>query len=502
MEKAMTNSGRIIHATFATKGVPYLCACCGGDVIFAAGEINRWYFRHRDAKARREVLLCEKYVSQLGNDIEDTQNLYESELDLRSHVRLEIVHIDQEWKLHLRFPSISPEFHEIIDQEQLYFKIYCKEELHEVSSIHLQGLTGTNYKLPVRIRDRYTLTTDNPILVKKLKIQINGTFQPFKGIPLLFKFIQGCLLHVPYSSAILGGRFMILSPYNLLFPTELTNLHSEKLEEYILYDCYMPDKVSSNLMEWFSRTLRIKLFPSTSHIDLLTPTTFRLSLGLVEVSTDSVSLLLTHLGAKPTINWISIIDPNGQRKIICQKGDILKLQLLQQGTYSIDLLNLRGERFEVRRVPTVLHKLTNPLSVTINGKQVLFNDVTASGRVLVSANCSLTFYSADGASGKIIKPSDRHLDNLERLHIPFIWSVVFLVKRIFTMDTTLSLLLQQLEQRGKYREVYLGPKEFQQLNQYIHHSTFKNKNRLLMLLNMRRGFVPLNILSLLRQMEE
>jgi hypothetical protein len=503
MDKAMTTNGRILHANHANKGVPYLCACCGSDVILAAGEKNRKHFRHKDAINQHEVLFCENYVKQLGNDIDEALNLYEEELQLRSQVRLELACISEVWKLHLRLPIIKPEFHAIIDRERLYFLIRCEEERHEVSSVHLHGLTGASYKIPIRIRDSYSITVNNPALEKMLKIQISGTHRPFQGNPLLFKFIQGCLLHIPHSRVILSGRFMILSPYKLTFPSELTRLHEQELEGYILYDCQMPNEISSNLLDWFARVLRINVLQAVSHLDLLAPVTFRLSQGMTEVSTDSVTLQITHSGVKPVINWIAIVEPDGQRQVISQRECTMTVRLTHQGPYSIYFLNQRGERFEVQHVPEIVHKSENPLWVTINDKQALFDSmVSASRQFLLSANCSLTVYLADGTSDTLNRPSGRYFDQITRLYIPFVWSVNFQTEMSSASDTILPLLLQQLEQRARYLEVYLGMRRFQQLSQYISHSAFTDKNRLLLLLNMRRGFVPFNSLSLIHQMEE
>ena len=142
MDKAMTLDGRLIHARRAFKGSPYRCPSCGSDVILALGKVNKDHFRHRSAKTRQEVLRCENYVSQLGIEIEDSGDIYENEMQIRSQMRLKLAANDGVWKLYLRFPMIKTEFHSIIDREQLYFKVSCEEEQHEFSSIHLLSFTA------------------------------------------------------------------------------------------------------------------------------------------------------------------------------------------------------------------------------------------------------------------------------------------------------------------------------------------------------------------------
>lgn len=498
MEWAMTVQGERIHANTAVKGIPYFCLNCGSDVIFARGEKYRPYFRHLNAKNHHEVLQCENYCSRFGMIIDDYVKMNESELQTRSQVRLELCKIDKEWKLYLRFPVIKPEFHAVIDREQLYFKVKCEEEEQEFSSLRLLGFDDA-YKMPVSIRDTYTITVSNPSLEEQLQLKISGIYKPFQRKTLLFKFLQGCLLHIPYQNVMLNGRFFLLTKIPLSFPSELIQNQMHKLEDYLLYDLQMPEKMSRNLRDWFSRILKINLLTATCHLDLLEPNSFRLLHGLVEVTNDSATILLTCNGSKPDVNWIMIIDPYGRRQVIQRNEQIFQVSLPNLGLYVVYLLNQRGEMFEIRRVPNIVHETCNPLVVAVNGKQRLFSETTFSDRrIRLTSNCPVTIYSLEGKPCSLKPTEDLELDGVTRVHVPYVWSI----KRQMPTCNELPIMLKLLESRSKFKEVYVGMPRFHRLCQLISSTSYPQKSRLLLLLNMRRGFVPSSILPILQRMEE
>ena len=498
MELAMTSDGQRIHARFAVKGVPYWCLNCGSDVIFARGEKNRPHFRHPSAKKRHEVLQCENYVSNFSKDM-DYLKINENELQTRSQVRLELCNDDGKWNLYLRFPVIKSDFHSLIDREQLYFQVCCVEEEHEFNSIHLLGFDGA-YKIPVRVRDAYTISVSNPDIERRLQLKISGVYQPFEGKTLLFKFLQGSLLHVPYQNVMLNGRFFILSKSMLEFPQELIQIQMHKMEDYVLYDLQIPDEVSPFLIDWFSRVLKINLVSATSHLDLLEPSVFRLNNGLTEVKEDSVKLLLTFKGSKPNVNWITVIDPDGKRQVIHKSERIIEVSLPKLGLYVIYLINQRGEMFEVRRVPNIVHGTCKPLVVVANNQQLMFSETTFSEqRIRLTANCPVTVYPTDGKPYALERPDNVELDRVARVHVPFVWSVKRQAPTSDAPETIMSLMLELLERRSKFKDVYLGMPRFRQLCQLISSTSYPQKNRLLLLLNMRRGFVPASILPILQR---
>lgn len=497
MEWAMTSEGEQIRADQAVKGIPYFCLNCGTEVFLARGEKYRPHYRHYHARNSQEVLQCEYYCSHIMDKV-DSFKVNESELDARTQVRLELCQEDGEWKPFLRFPVIPPKYHRVIDREQLYFNVRCVEEEHEFSSLCLLGLIDV-YKMSVQIRDTYTITVSHPMLEERFQIKISGSYKPFQSKILLFKFIQGSLLHIPYRNVMLNERFFILTKIPLNFPSELHPRRVQQLDEYELYELQMPEKIDPQLIHWFSQVLNVNLIPAECHLDLLEPVSFRMIHGLVEVSSDEVKLLLTCKGTKPKVSWIKVITPVGEPKIILLNERTLRLSLPSMGLYTVYPLNQRGGMLEIRRIQKIVHESCNSLIVSIDDQQRLFTETTFSRpRIRLTSNCPVMIYPSKGKPYRIKSSRDLELNDVRRLHVPSLWSF----KQQVQLEQELSTILKIIKHRARFKEVYVGMERFHQLCQFISNTTYRQKNRLLLLLNMKRGFVPSIILSMLHGMEE
>mgnify|MGYP001389441069 CR=1 FL=1 len=500
MDLAKTIDGQEVYATEAKKGIPYFCLHCDSHVILARGEINRPHFRHPSAKTHKEVLECENYVSNYIKNIKiENVNIHENEIKTRSSLRLELCNDNGKWNLYMRFPIIKSEFHSLIDKKHLYFQIHCEEENHQFSSANLLGFLGA-YKIPIRIREFYTITVSDPNIERNLNLTISGVYRPFDNKVLLFKFIHGSLLHVPYQNVILSGRFFVLTKINLLIPKELLEIDRQKLDDYMLYELQLPDKISSSLIDWFSRTLNINLLPATSHLDLIYPNEFRLANGLLEIKDNAVKLLISHNGTAPNENYLKVVGPDGKSNIIRTSERLIDITLDKYGFYYIYLINQYGEMYEIHRVSNLRHEVCKPLVAEINGQQLMFSEtIITNQKMRLTANCRLTVFPTRGTPYKLDNPSNFEIADIERLHVPFVWSIKSQLRETNATETMMTEILKLIEKRSKYREVYIGAKRFRLLRDLIVKSSYPNKVRLLVHLNMKPGFVPSSIIKILQK---
>jgi hypothetical protein len=497
MDMAMTIDGRSVFASSARKGVRYFCLNCGNEAIFARGEINRPHFRHKDAKNKREVLQCEYYVSNYSNY--ENAKIYDNEFLTRCRVRLELCEDDGKWGLYLRFPVIKPEFHALVDRHHLHFQIRCEEEDRQFSSSNLLGFQSA-YKIPVRIRNAYTISVSEPKIEERLQLKISGIYRPFENSVLLFKFVQGSLLHVPYRNVILSGRFFVLTKKALKIPEELRLIGRQKIEDWVLHELLMPDKLSDSLKDWFSRELRINLLTAAAHLDLVQPNVFRFNNGLVEVTGKSVELLITHNGISPQVTMIHVIDPYGRQNRISTKERLFRIDLALPGLYSIYFANQHGEMLELNCVSHLQQEACQPLFVEANGEQILFSERELTSReITLTANCPVTVYLKKGKPSVLKRPNQVNLVQVERIHLPFFWSIRFREEVAPTINDVVPRLLEMLEQRAKYHEVYLGSRRFRDLREMVAKSSHPRKNRLILLLNMKPNVVPRGLLTILQK---
>lgn len=507
MQVAMTRNGERVFAENAIKNIVYRCINCRSEVFLARGEKNRPHFRHFSAKNRQEVLECE-YYSRRFIQGSDPLKVHKSELDARMQVRLELCNVDGEWKPYLRFPVIHSKFHSVIDREQLYFQVKCIEENLEFSSVRLLGLTGV-YRLPVHIRQSYTIV-GNPLLEERFGIKISGVYKPFEKETLLFKFIHGDLLHIPYQNVMLNGRFFLLSKIPLLFPPEIRWKTIQQLGVYNLYELQITENVSSQVIDWFSNELHINLIPLECHLDLLEPVFFRMNRGIVEVEHDCVTVLITQKDTRkgtnrtitPKVRCAKIIAPDErQPEIIDVYGHTFQVSLSKFGLYTIYLLNQRGEMLEIKRVQKVHHDTDGALNVTIDDKHRLFSDSTIPSRnIRLASNCQVTIYPFRGKPYKVrsTEETKMELDDVIRVHVPFVW----LFKQQKMLDDALSDMFRILKYRQKFQEVYVGMARFNHLCRFISECSHPQKNHILFLLRMKRGFLPSRSLAILQEMED
>lgn len=498
MDLAMTKDGYEIQAVIAVRGIPYFCLNCGSDLILARGKKNRPHFRHHSAKKRQEVLLCENYIKNQVNRKVTNSKIHEDELQTRSKVRLELCVNNGLWNLYLRFPTIDSKFHSLINRDDLYFQIYCEEDGHQFSSTNLLGLQG-GHKVPVRIRNQYTVNVSDPILESQLQLNISGIYQPFENEYLLFKFIQGSLVHIPYKNVILNDRFFILTKKKLEFPKELNLIGTQKIEDYVLYELNMPNKDSPLLIDWFSRILKINVVSAKVHLDLVHPNVFRFSNGLIEVKDEKITVLITHKGSAPIVNWISIIGPDGEKNVFYTKERTIDIKLGQLGLYSIIILNQRGEMFEVRRSKNLHLTECKPLVLEENGRQMIFSQTEFNKHKLkISTNFTAIIYPNKGSPYELKRTSNIELSQVVRIHIPYIWSVKH--HTVDEMEIIIPEMIKLLKKRSKYSEVYLGARRFQQMRDWVAKSSSPQKKHLLSLLNMRIGYVPSGVIDLLNEL--
>lgn len=500
MDLARTIEGQEVYADDAKKGIPYFCLYCNSQVILARGEIIRPHFRHLSAKTNREVLECENYVSNYIKNI-NTENvrIHENEIRTRLSPRLELCDENGKWKLYMRFPVIKSEFHPLIVKKHLYFQIHCEEENQKFSSANLLGHSGA-FKIPVRIRECYTITVSDPKIEKALNLNLSGVYRPFDNKVLLFKFLHGSLLHVPYKNVILSGRFFLLTKIHLVIPKEILEINRHQLEDYVLYELQLPDKVSPSLVDWFSRILNINLSPAAFYLDLVYPNEFRLANGLLEVKEKVVKLLISHYGPAPKENYLKVVGPDGKSNIIRTSERLIDITLDKYGFYYIYLINQYGEMYEIHRVANFRHEVCKPLVAEINGKQLMFSDtIITNQKIRLTANCRLTVFPTRGRPYKIDNPSYFEIADIERLHVPFIWSIKSQLRETNVTETIVTEILKLIEKRSKYREVYIGAKRFRLLRDLIVKSSFPIKVRLLNHLNMKPGFVPSSIMKILQK---
>ncbi|OUM93362.1 MAG: hypothetical protein BAA00_15645 [Parageobacillus thermoglucosidasius] len=156
--------------------------------------------------------------------------------------------------------------------------------------------------------------------------------------------------------------------------------------------------------------------------------------------------------------------------------------------------------YEIHRVANFRHEVCKPLVAEINGKQLMFSDtIITNQKIRLTANCRLTVFPTRGRPYKIDNPSYFEIADIERLHVPFIWSIKSQLRETNVTETIVTEILKLIEKRSKYREVYIGAKRFRLLRDLIVKSSFPNKVRLLNHLNMKPGFVPSSIMKILQK---
>jgi len=499
MDKAMTLDGKVFNAIEAHKGQRYICICCGSDVVLAQGKVRKYHFKHNKEGSARDY--CKYYVSQFGSNHFSGETSNDEEVKTRSGLRLELIKNNQNWELFLRFPVIKSEIHALVDRHSMYLNIRYIEEDYEFNSIQLLGYNGA-YRIPIKIRESYTIEVDKPQIEKKMNIHISGRYQPFKRKPLLFKHIQGSLLHIPYTNVMLSGRFVILSPTKLSIHPQVSIYSEAEIGSYTLYECHMPGEYTEDLLYWFARVLGIQILPSKCYIDLIYPATFRMFQGLVEVTAKNVILHLTHNDPRPKMNYIRVIEPSGNMKLLRQKEPTIHLNLEQEGVYSIYPLNNSGEILEICRVSAITRRTDNVLSLIINNESLLFRKPYISEKnVYLTSNFSADIYTFNGDYYKINRPEQHYFEHVKRIHIPYIWSFRFTPEDTGSIDRLQLCLYRLIKNRDKYRETYIGIDRFVNITRIISKGTFTYKKQLIHMLNMKRGFLPSNAMNIIRGME-
>jgi len=496
VDLAITTSGEVVPARRAIKYVQYFCIKCGSNVTLAKGEKNRPHFRHPSAKKRTEVLQCEDYVSSFFSN--ESFRIYENELRTRSHVRLELCNENGVWKLYMRFPIIKHEFHSLIDREHLYFQVRCLEEDFEFSSVHLLGLQGA-YKIPIRIREKYTISVSEPEIENLLQLNLSGVYCPFESDILLFKNLQGCILHVPYQNVVLSESFFILAKKPLRFPNNIDQIITHVIGDFHLYECHLTN-ISSSIIEWFSQELKIQFLIPKFHVDILEPNIFRHTHGLIETIDESIKLMISFNGPSPKVNWISVIDPDGRRTVFKTSDQIINLHLKKLGIYIVYLINLRGEMIEVKRVSDIKNENQRPLILDIDDQQLIFNKLIMKNQhIKLTTNLPVVLYQEKNIPIKINASINRVLDKVERIHVPFLWSVKWMYQTKKPIEIVMPLILRNLKQSSKYQDIYIGARRYKFLCEIIENTSFPQKNYILVMLYQRPCFIPTKILGILRK---
>ncbi|WP_303969623.1 hypothetical protein [Sporosarcina ureae] len=499
MDFAYTLEKQLIQAKNAVSGLKYYCPYCRCQVIFYPGKVMVSHFRHMKGEKNYSKELCELYSNSLSID-----NVYNLETVANQGVRLIIERNSKDYKFFLKFPLINKEI--TLNQiQKSYYSYSCREIVDfEFNIVNLLPSRNNNV-IEVPLLNKYTLTSSNLEKENNLDLKISGGFLPFENRSLIFKEIQGRFTSIPYQKITLSDRFFVVTKYNLSIHESLDVISYLKYSVYHIYDLIMPTEFSEDLIEWFGRTLDYELTQVRCHIDLIKPSNFKKIGTTYEVSEPFVELQISNIKVSTFNQKIIVISPDSSiSELFGNKNNVVEINFSRQGDYIIYMDQVVTEFITLRYLPEVVHSNKSLFSIKINDNEVIYKkrEIVCKDVCSVSSTHSFCVSSKDEIDYKVNTNDLSGLKAPFRIDIPTIWSLKITKQNIKKNIWDYEKLLSYYERVNMFPKGIYSIQELISLKQMVIDSNYKNKRKLLYLINYNGFQIPKPVIDYIRELKE